>query len=158
MLQTREKNWSSSMQKHWASYGTNRASCNGWWNTAQVPVLKRRARTMKQLKHCRYFFLCSWVRASWIIVITTPGTGRTVFANICWRGEVRVPTPPCQQTVANTVRPVPHVITVWMCSWWWMRVSSETRRAVCRKYNKTVYSRIFLDSYWHWHWHSLHVC
>jgi len=54
MLQTREKNWSSNMQKHWASYGTNRASCNGWWNTAQVPVLKKRARTMKQLKHCRY--------------------------------------------------------------------------------------------------------
>ena len=54
MLQTREKNWSSSMQKHWASYGTNRVSCNGWWNTAQVPVLKKRARTMKQLKLCRY--------------------------------------------------------------------------------------------------------
>ena len=54
MLQTRERNWSSSMQKHWASYGTNRASCNGWWNTAQAPVLKKRAKTMKQLKHCRY--------------------------------------------------------------------------------------------------------
>jgi len=31
-----------------------------------------------------------------------------------------------------------------------MRVSSETCRAVCRKYNKTVYSRDVLDSYWHW--------
>jgi len=56
-------------------------------------------------------------------VITTSSTGRTVFAT---------------------------VITVWMCSWWGMRVSSATCRAVCRKYNKTVYSRILLDNYWHW--------
>ena len=41
------------------------------------------------------------------------------------------------------------VITVWTCSWWWMRVSSETCRAVGRKYNRTVYSRILLDDYWH---------
>ena len=60
-------------------------------------------------------------------------------------------SPPHQRTVANTVRPVPDVvITVWVCSWWWVRVSSETCRAVCRKYNKTVYSRILLDNYWHW--------
>ena len=77
----------------------------------------------------------------------------TVFATVRGRGEVRtaVPTPPRQRTVANTVWPVPDaVITVWMCSWWWMRVSSETRRAVCRKYNKIVYIRILLDNYWHW--------
>ena len=37
-----------------------------------------------------------------------------------------------------------------MCFWLWTRVSSETRRDVCRKYNKTVYSRILLDYYWHW--------
>ena len=55
------------------------------------------------------------------------------------------PTPPRQRTV----RPVPDVvITVWMCSWWWMMVSSETSRAVWRKYNKTVYNRILLDNYW----------
>jgi hypothetical protein len=42
-------------------------------------------------------------------------------------------TPPRQRTVANTVRPVPDVvITAWMCSWCWMRLSSETCRAVCR--------------------------
>jgi hypothetical protein len=62
-----------------------------------------------------------------------------------------VPTPPCQRTVANTVRSVPDVvITVWMCSWWWMRLSSETCKAVCRKYNRTVYSFILLDNYWQW--------
>jgi len=33
---------------------------------------------------------------------------------------------------------------------WWIRVSSETCRDVCRKYNKTVYSCILLDSYWQW--------
>ena len=60
------------------------------------------------------------------------GTGRTVFATVRWREGV-VPTPPRQRTVANTVRPVPDVaITVWGCSWWWMRVSYETCRAVCR--------------------------
>ena len=48
-------------------------------------------------------------------VITAPGTGRTVFANFRLRGGV--PTPPRQQKVANTVRPVrPNaVITVYMC-------------------------------------------
>ena len=57
-----------------------------------------------------------------------------------WRSRNGVPTPPRQRTVANTVQPVPDVvITVWMCCWWWMRVSSETCRAICRKYNKTVY-------------------
>ena len=60
-----------------------------------------------------------------------------------------VPTPRRQRTVANTVRPVPDVITVWVCSWWRMRVSSETCRAVCRNIIKTVYSRILFDSYWH---------
>jgi len=68
-----------------------------------------------------------------------------------WRGGVwtAVSIPPRQPTVANTVRPVPDVVfTVWMCSWWLMRVSSETCRAVRRKYNKTVYSRFLLDNYW----------
>ena len=46
---------------------------------------------------------------------------------------VLVPTSPRQRMVANTVQPVPDVvITVWVCSWWWMRVSSKTCRAVCR--------------------------
>ena len=70
---------------------------------------------------------------------------------LMWRSQNCVPIPPRQQTVTNIVRPVPDVvITVWVCSWWWMRVSSETSRAVCRKYNKTLYSRILLDNYRHW--------
>ena len=52
--------------------------------------------------------------------------------------------------LAKSVRLVSDVIKIWVCSWWWMKVSSETCRAVCRKYNKTVYSRILLDNYWHW--------
>ena len=63
--------------------------------------------------------------------------------------ESETPTPPRQWTVANTVRTVPDVVnTVWMCSWWWMRISSETCRALCKKYNKTIYSGILLDNYW----------
>ena len=43
-------------------------------------------------------------------VITTPGTGRTLFAT-------GIPPRPQQRTVANTVRPVPDVlITVCVCS------------------------------------------
>jgi len=52
---------------------------------------------------------------------------------LMWRSRNAVLTPSRQRTVANTVRPVPDdVITVWVCSWWWMRLSSETCRAVCR--------------------------
>ena len=87
-----------------------------------------------------------------IQTVITSGTARTVFATIRWCGGVRtVLTPPRQQMEANTVWAVPDVvITVWICSWWWMRVSSKTCRAVCRKYNKTVYSHILLDNYWQW--------
>jgi len=68
--------------------------------------------------------------------IITSGTVWTVFAAVRWHGGV-VLTPSCQQMVANTVRPVPDVvITVWVCSWWWMWVSSETCRAVCRNIRK----------------------
>ena len=63
--------------------------------------------------------------------VITSGTGRTVFATVRWRGGV-VPIPPHQRTVANAVRPVPDVITVCVRFWWWVRVSSETRRVVCR--------------------------
>jgi len=62
-----------------------------------------------------------------------PSSG--AHATVRWRRGVgtAVPTPPRQRMVANTVRPVPDVvITVWECSWWWMRVSSETCRAICR--------------------------
>ena len=73
------------------------------------------------------------------------------YRPLTWRSRNSVPTPPSQRTVANTFQPVPDVvITVWGCSCWWMSVSSETCRAVCRKYNKTVYGRIVLDNYWHW--------
>ena len=35
--------------------------------------------------------------------------------------------------VANTVRPIPDtVITVYVCSWWWVKVSPEICRAVSR--------------------------
>jgi len=57
-------------------------------------------------------------------VITASGTGRTVFATARWRGGVGT------------------------CSWWWMRVSSETHRAIRRNIIKTVYNRILLDNYW----------
>ena len=45
-------------------------------------------------------------------VITTSGTGRTVYATIRRRGGVGtgVSTPPRQRMVANTVRPVPDVV------------------------------------------------
>jgi hypothetical protein len=71
-------------------------------------------------------------------------SNRICYRQLMWRSRNS------EWTVANTDRPVPDVIiTVWMCSWWWTRVSSKTCRAVCRKYNKTVYSRISLDNYWH---------
>ena len=112
------------------------------------------------------FFLCPWVRASWINVNICPKRCeyiqfyyifcrqiymfRMIPSSIIRSTFKGVPTPPRQRMVANRVRPVPDaVITVWVCSWWWMRVSSETCRAVYRKYNKTVYSRILLDNYWH---------
>ena len=63
-------------------------------------------------------------------VITASGTGRNVFATFRWRRGVGTHV---QRTVANTVRSVPDImIVVWMCSWRWMRVSSETCRAVWR--------------------------
>jgi len=47
-------------------------------------------------------------------VITTSGTGQTVFATVRWYAGVGVQTPPRQWTVANTVQPVSDVvITVW---------------------------------------------
>ena len=42
-------------------------------------------------------------------VITTSGTGRTVFAMVRRRGGFGT-TPPNQRTKANTVRPVPDVV------------------------------------------------
>ena len=57
-----------------------------------------------------------------------------------WNSRTSVPTPSQQRMVANKVRRVPDVvITVCVWSWWWMRVSCETCRAVLQKYNKTVY-------------------
>ena len=110
------------------------------------------------LYFCRQLYMfrmipSSIIRSKLKTIITTSGTARTVFATVRWRGGVAnaVPTPPLQRTVADTVRPVPDVvITIWMCSWWWMRVSSETCKSCLQKYNKTVYSRISLDNYWQW--------
>ena len=65
-------------------------------------------------------------------------SNRTGYRPLTWRSRNVVPTPP-----------VPDV-TVWVCSWRWMRVSSETCRAVLQKYNKTVYSRILFENYWRW--------
>ena len=85
-------------------------------------------------------------------VITTSGTGQTVLLLPVDEEELWLSSDsPHQRTVVNTVRPVPDVVnTVCMCSWWCMRVSYETCRAVCGKCNKTVYSHILLDNYWHW--------
>ena len=85
-------------------------------------------------------------------VITPSGTGRTELATFRCHGGI-VPTHPRQRTVANTVRPVPDAVTTaYLCSWWWVKVSPEICRAVSQKYNKTVYSRILLDNYWHYSW------
>ena len=114
------------------------------------------------------WIFCSWVRASWINVNNCPTRCDYIqfFLYFCRQIYVfqmipsscslnlihPVPAPPRQRTLANMVRPVQDVvITVWVCSWWWMRVSSETSRAACRNIIKTVYSGILLDSYWHWH-------
>ena len=65
-------------------------------------------------------------------------SNRVCYRPLTWRSR----TPPRQRTVANTVRIVPDVITVWVCSCWWMGVSSETCSALFRKRNK------LLDNYW----------
>ena len=78
-------------------------------------------------------------------------SNRICYFPLTWKIWNSVPNPPHQRTVTNTVRPVPDaVIIIYMCSWWWVKVSPETCRVVCRKYNKTVYIRILLDNYWHW--------
>ena len=105
---------------------------------------------------CRQLYMfrmipSSIIRSTLKTVITTSGIGGTLFATVRWCGGVgtAVPTPPHQRKLANTLRPVPDVvIIICMCSLWWMMVSSETCRAVCRIYNKTVYICILLDNYW----------
>ena len=81
-------------------------------------------------------------------VITASSTGRTVFATFRCRGGV---VPPRQGKVANKVWPVPDaVITVYVCSWWWVKVSPPKHVELClQKYNKIVYNRILLDNCWH---------
>ena len=52
-------------------------------------------------------------------------------------------TPPRQRKVAHTVRPVPDVvITVYICSWWWVKVSPETCTAVCKNIIKCILSHL----------------
>ena len=54
-------------------------------------------------------------------VFTASGTGLTALATFRCR------------KVASTVRPAPDAVTrVYMCSWWWVRISLETCRAMCR--------------------------
>jgi hypothetical protein len=56
---------------------------------------------------------------------------RIGFLPVSWMIRNPSPTPPRQRKVANTVRSVLDVvITVYVC--WWVRVSLETCRAVCR--------------------------
>ena len=54
----------------------------------------------------------SIIRSTLKTVITTSGTGRTVFATVRCSGEfgTAVSTPPRQRTVANMVRTVPDVV------------------------------------------------
>ena len=76
------------------------------------------------------------------------GNGRTVFANVRWPGGV--PTTPRQRTVANTVRPVPDVVITVLSVLLMMDDIIRNMLSCLQKYNKTVYSHISLESYWHW--------
>ena len=63
-------------------------------------------------------------------VIITSGPGRTVFLP---SADVEESDSSTSADGNNTVRTVPDaVITVYLCSWWWVKVSPETCRAVCR--------------------------
>jgi len=75
-----------------------------------------------------------------------PSSGAQVNCNYIWHCSNRIWYRLLTWRSPNLVADV--VTTVWVCSWWWMRVSSETCRAVCRKYNETECSRILLDNYW----------
>ena len=69
-----------------------------------------------------------------------PSSGAHVNFNYSiWHWSNRITTVRCRGWVetrwkaANTVWPVPDAeITVYMFSWWWLKVSPETCRAVCR--------------------------
>ena len=107
----------------------------------------------------KYRILCSWVRASWTNVNNCPtrcdyiqfcyisADSSTCFGlyphpssrthsncnyNIwhCSNCTAIWPVPDVVSTVCMCSWRVPDVITVCVCSWWWMRVSSETCRAV----------------------------
>ena len=65
----------------------------------------------------------------------------------CCREGVRTDSSKTAES-GNMVRSVPDaVIAVYVCSWWWVKVSPETCTAVWRW--GTVYSPILLDNYWH---------
>ena len=60
-------------------------------------------------------------------------SNRICYRPLSWRSRNSVPTPPRRRKVANTVRPMPDaVITVYVCSWWRVKVSAETCRAFHR--------------------------
>ena len=63
-----------------------------------------------------------------------PLSGAHVNCNYSiWHWSNSVPTPPRQRKVGNTVRTLPDdVVTVYVCSWWWVKVSPKTCRAICR--------------------------
>ena len=59
-------------------------------------------------------------------------SNRNCYLLLLWRSRNGVPTTPRQRTVANMVWPMPdNVITVYVCSWWWVKVSPATCSAVC---------------------------
>jgi len=89
-------------------------------------------------------------------VITSSCTGQTVFATVHWRGGVGTSSVHREsfsiivQQDATIYSSIIFSADSSTCFGWWMRVSSATRRVVCKKYNKTVNSRISLDNYWQW--------
>ena len=65
-------------------------------------------------------------------VSTAPGTCQTVTATCRYRGEGGTPTPPRKRQVAVTVWQVPDAVDAVLCSWWWLEMPPERRRAVSR--------------------------
>ena len=76
------------------------------------------------------FILCSWVRASWINVNNCPTRCDYIQFYYIYADS------------STCFGWYPHPLAVWVCSWWWVRVSSIMQSCL-QKYNKIIYSRIF---------------